>query len=101
MPGEFYIEDQKLRSDITDIKNSVTQVTTNITTLVTKSEGMIPVTGAAEGDWQSEESDVVTIGAPGARYKVQSLLLSIQNLAGTIITVRIYMAINGEERKVY
>ncbi len=108
MPGEFYIEDKKLKSDLTEIKNSVTQiqnninqVTNNVTTLVTKSEGMTPVTGSATGDWQTAESDVVTIGAHSTRYKVQSLLLSIHNLAGNIITERTYITVNGNERKVY
>lgn len=108
MPGEFYIEDKKLKSDLTEIKNSVTQiqnnisqVTNNVTTLVTKSEGMAPVTGSATGDWQAAESDVVNIGVHNTRYKVQSLLLSIHNLAGNIITVRMYMTVNGNERKVY
>ena len=72
MPGEFYIEDQKLRSDITDIKNSVTQVTTNITTLVTKAQGGTPLTGSAVGNWQAGEADVVSIGADGVRNKIPS-----------------------------
>jgi hypothetical protein len=101
MPGEFYIEDNKLRNAINEIKNTISQVTNNITNLITKSEGLIPVTGTVNGDWQAAESDVVTIGAPGARYKVQSLLISIHNLVGTVITVRIYTAVNGGERKVY
>ncbi len=101
MPGEFYIEDQKLRNDITDIKNSVTQVTTNITTLVTKSQGGTPVTGSATGNWQAGEADVVSIGAEGVRNKIHDLTISIHNLVGTIITVRLYKKVNGVERKCY
>ena len=101
MPGEFYIEDQKLRGDITDIKNSVTQVTTNITTLVTKSQGSAPVIGSETGDWQTAEADVASIGAVGVRNKIHDLTLSIHNLAGTVITVRLYKKVNEAERKCY
>jgi len=101
MPGEFYIEDQKLKSDITDIKNSVTQVTNNITTLVTKSQGGTPLTGSTSGDWQTAEADVASIGADGVRNKIHDLTLSIHNLAGTVITVRLYKKVNGVERKCY
>ncbi len=101
MPGEFYIEDQKLRNDITDIKNSVTQVTTNITTLVTKSQGGTPVTGSATGNWQAGEADVVSIGAEGVRNKIHDLTISIHNLVGKVVTVRLYKKVNGVERKCY
>ncbi len=101
MPGEFYIEDNKLKNDITEIKNSVSQVTNNITTLVTKSEGMTPVSGWVEGDWGNDEQEVVTIGAHDFKCKIQSLLLSIRNLVGTSITIRMYMVVNEEEDKVY
>jgi len=108
MPGEFYIEGKKEKVDLTEIKNiiselhsSVTQVQNNVTTLVTKSEGVAPVTGSAMADWQTAESDVVTIGAPDIRYKVHSLLLSIHNLVGNIVTVRMYTSVNGVERRVY
>ena len=128
MPGEFYIEGKKEKVDLTEIKNianqlqnvltevqnviteiqntvtevnnSVTQVQNNITTLVEKSEGIAPVTGSTTADWQTAESDVVTVGASGTRYKVHSFLLSIHNLAG-IVTMRMYMAVNSAERKVY
>ena len=108
MPGEFYIEGKKEKVDLTEIKNiisevqtSITQVHNNVTTLVTRSEGVPPVTGSTTADWQTAESDVVTLGAAGVRYKVHALLLSIHNLAGTAITVRLYMRINSVERKLY
>jgi len=122
MPGEFYEEAKQQKLDLTEIKNlnttiqnlitqvqnsvtqiqnNITQVQNNITTLVDKSEGIPPVTGSAIYDWQTAESDVVTIGAHDKRYKVQSLLLGIQNLVGNIITIRMYMIVNGVERKIY
>jgi len=115
MPGEFYIEGKKgkidlteikniiseLQTSITNIQNDVTQVTNNVTRLITKTEGMTPVSGSVAEDWQANEKDLVTIGAHNFKCKVQSLLISIHNLVGTVITVRLYMTVNGEERKVY
>lgn len=115
MPGEFYVENKKEKVDLTEIKNiisqvqnnlnqlqtSITQVQNNVTTLVTKSEGVPPVSGSTTADWQTGESDIATVGASGTGYKVHSLLLGIQNLVGTVITVRMYMMVNGAERKVY
>lgn len=108
MPGEFYIEGKQQKVDLTEIKNSLsevqaalTQVQNSVTVLLTKSEGLAPVTGSTIANWQTAESNVVTIGASGVRYKVHSLLLSIHNLVGTSITVRLYMRVNGVERRVY
>jgi len=108
MPGEFYIEGKKEKVDLTEIKNiisevqtSITQVQNNVTTLVNRSEGLAPVAGSVIQNWQTAESNVVTIGAASVRYKVHALLLSIHNLAGTTITIRLYLPVNGAERKVY
>lgn len=108
MPGEFYIEGKQQKVDLTEIKNSIselqtaiTRVQNSVTTLLARSEGLAPVAGSVTANWQTAESSVVTIGAAGARYKVHSLLLSIHNLVGTGITVRLYLRINGVERKVY
>lgn len=122
MPGEFYEEAKQQKLDLSDIKDlisqiqpSVSQVTDGVTqvidtviqiqskvnTLETRSEGIPPVSGSIMCAWQTAESDVVTIASHSVRYKVHSLLLSIQNLVGSIITVRMYMALNGSQRKVY
>jgi hypothetical protein len=66
-----------------------------------KLAGAAPVTGSTTADWQTAESDVALIGAVGARNKVHDLSLSIANLVGTVITVRLYKKVNGIERKVY
>lgn len=63
--------------------------------------GEAPAQGSTTANWNSAESEVVSIGADDARYKLHSLLLSIHNLVGTVITVRLYMEVNGVERKVY
>jgi hypothetical protein len=115
MPGEFYVENKAEKVDLTEIKNiisevqnninqlqtSITQVQNNVTTLVTKSEGLVPATGSTTAEWQTAESEIVTIGSAGASYKVHSLLLGIHNLVGNVITVRMYMMVNGSESKVY
>ncbi len=91
----------QVENTVTQIQTSVTSVQNNVTTLVTKSEGLAPVTGDATANWNAAESDVVSIGAHDTRYKIHSLLLSIHNLVGNVITVRMYTAVNGTERKVY
>lgn len=115
MPGEFYVENKAEKVDLTEIKNiisdvrnnvnqlqtSITQVQTNVTNLIAKSEGVPPVSGSTTADWQTAESDIVNIGAPGASYKVHSLLLGVHNMVGNAITVRMYMMVNGSESKVY
>jgi hypothetical protein len=66
-----------------------------------KLAGETPVSGSAIRDWQTAESDVVSLGSNDTKYKLHSLLLSIHNLVGTVVTVRLYMQVNGTERKVY
>ena len=59
------------------------------------------ITGSTTANWNAAESNVVNIGVDNTRYKVHSFLLSIHNLVGNIITVRMYMKVNGNERRVY
>jgi len=66
-----------------------------------KLASIAPITGSTTAYWQTAESDVVTIGAHNARYKVHSLLISIHNLISTNLVVRLYTLVNGVERKVY
>lgn len=65
-----------------------------------KLAGAVPVSGEAAGDWQAE-ADVRSIGADGVKNKVHDLTLSIHNLVGTVITVRLYKKVNGVERRCY
>ena len=111
MPGEFYIEGKKERVDLSQILANQSQILTrqddlesranDIKSQTDKLAGQTPVNGSATQDWQLAESDVVSIGADGTKYKLHSLLLSIHNLVGTTITIRLYMQVNGAERKVY
>jgi hypothetical protein len=67
------------------------------------------VSGSVTGNWNSGTAtsgetgaNVVTIGANDTRYKLHSLLLSIHNFAsGGKVTVKLFMQVNGTERKVY
>jgi len=72
-----------------------------IKTQTDKLAGAAPGVGSTTANWQTAESDVISIGANDTKNKVQSLLLGIHNLVGTTITVRLYMQVNGTERKVY
>ncbi|MBA7691375.1 hypothetical protein ES703_99918 [subsurface metagenome] len=66
-----------------------------------KQAGATPVVGTANEAWNTAEANVVSIGANDTKNKLHSLLLSIHNLVGTTITVRMYMQVKGAERKVY
>lgn len=74
-----------------------------------KLAGAAPVAGSTTANWQSgvgtsgeTGADLVTLGANDTRNKVLSLLVSIHLLtAGAVITVKMFMQVNGTERKVY
>ncbi len=111
MPGEFYIEGKKEKVDLSQILANQSQILTrqddlesranDIKSQTDKLAGQSPSSGSASQDWQLAESDVVSIGANDTKYKLHSLSLSIHNLIGTTITVRLYMQVNGVEWKVY
>jgi len=66
-----------------------------------KLAGADPVTGSTTADWQAAEADLVSIGAADIRNKMHDLSLSISNLVGTVITIRLYKNVHGTECKVY
>lgn len=104
MPGEFYIKNKKEKSDLSQVLTDLTQLEVTagaIKNATDKLSGEAPGVGSATADWQAAEADVTSFGASGTKHKLHSLLLSIHNLVGTVIAVRLYMAINGTERKVY
>ena len=79
MPGEFYIEDKKQNETLDQL------------------HGEEPVTGSAVSDWQAAESEVVSIGEEGVKFKIHDLTLSIHNHIGNQVTVRLYKPVNGTE----
>jgi len=97
MPGEFYVEGKQEKLSLQGILARLDEIEAKLDKLA----GEEPVTGSVTADWNTAESDVVSVGAADTRYKLHSLLVSIHNLAGTVITVRMYMPVNGDERKVY
>jgi len=74
-----------------------------------KLAGEPPASGSVTGNWNSGTAtsgetgaDVVTIGANDTKYKLHSLVLNISNMvAGGKVTVKLFMQVNGVERKVY
>ncbi|MFC2016473.1 hypothetical protein ACFLUF_02040 [Chloroflexota bacterium] len=74
-----------------------------------KLAGETPASGSVTANWQSGTAssgetgaDVVTFGANDTKKKLHSLLLSIHNFAsGGKVIVKLFMQVNGTERKVY
>ena len=97
MPGEFYVEGKQEKLSLQGILARLDEIEAKLDKLA----GEEPVTSSVTADWNTAESDVVSIGAEGTRYKLHSLLLGIHNLVGIVITVRMYMPVNGNEREVY
>jgi hypothetical protein len=104
MPGELYLKGKKEKVDLSQILEGLTRLESTGEAIKAQTDrlaGEIPGTGSTIAGWQLAEANVISIGASGVRYKFHSLLLSIHNLVGTVITVRLYMRVNGMERKVY
>jgi len=104
MPGEFYIEGKQTRVDLSQIVARLNDLAVRVDALKTqvdKLAGLSPTSDSVTADWQTAEAEVVSIGASNTRYKLHSLLVNIHNLSGTVITARLYMKVNGMERKVY
>ena len=97
MPGEFYIEGKQEKLSLQGILVRLDEIEAKLDKLA----GEEPVKNSVTADWNTAESNVVSIGTTDTRYKLHSLLLGINSLIGTVITVRMYMPVNGNERKVY
>jgi len=73
-----------------------------IKTQTDKLAGGTPGVGTATENWNAAEADIVSIGANDTKNKLHSLLVNISALtAAATITIRMYMQLNGVERKVY
>ncbi len=104
MPGEFYIKGKKEKTDLSQVLAGLTQLEAKGDAIKARTDnlaGDVPETGSTTADWQAGESDIISLGADGTRFKFHSLLLSIHNLVGTAIAVRLYLKVKGVERKVY
>ena len=104
MPGEFYVETKGGKVNLGPIETSLADLHAKVDSIkdqTNKLAGETPRQGALTADWQLVEANVVSIGAAGVRYKLHDLTVSIHNLVGTQIRVRLYKTVNGDERKVY
>lgn len=118
MPGEFYIEGQKTKVDLGQVLaklillegelanpdyglSALDTLLEYISSQIGVQVGGTPYIGNTSANWQTSEAEIVSIGEVDTQNKLQSLLLGIHNLVGTIVTVRLYMQVNGVERKVY
>ena len=105
MPGEFYIEGKKERLDLSAILTTIAELQAELGRL----RGEAPVSGSVIANWQSAlgtsgetGADLVTIGASNTKYKLHSLVVNINALtAGAVIVLKLFMKVNGTERKVY
>lgn len=74
-----------------------------------KQAGQAPGEGTVTANWNTATGtsgeageDLVTIGVAATRYKLHSLLLDVIALTdGAVIDVKLFMKVNGNERKVY
>ena len=74
-----------------------------------KLAGETPASGSVTGNWNSGTAtsgetgaDLITIGSNNTRKKLHSLLINISSLQAVAkVTVKLFMQVNGIERKVY
>jgi len=104
MPGEFYVEKKAEKVNLEAVESSLADLNAKADGIKARTDnlaGEIPGQGSTSADWQTAEADVISIGFAGVRYKIHDLTLSIHNLAGTQVRIRLYKQVNGTERKVY
>jgi len=105
MPGEFYIEAKRERLDLSVILSAIDALSIKLERL----RGDAPVSGSVTANWQSGTgtsgetgADLIIIGTNDIKYKLHSLLVNISALtAGAAIAIKLFMKVNGAERKVY
>ena len=74
-----------------------------------KLAGETPASGSVTGNWNSGTAtsgetgaDLITIGSNNTRKKLHSLLINISSLQAVAkVTIKLFMQVNGIERKVY
>ncbi len=104
MPGSFYLEGKIQKLSLENLMDRLEELETKIDAIKTQTDklaGELPISGSITADWQTAESDVLSIGGTGIRQKVHSLMVSINNLVGTVVTIRMYTPIGGVERRIY
>lgn len=69
---------------------------------ITPTPGGSTLYGSTTANWQAAEQDLLNIGVvtPGTAVNINSLVISIANLIGNI-TIRMYVTVNGTERRIF
>jgi hypothetical protein len=62
--------------------------------------GIAPTRNTVTGNWQTAETNLVSLGIAGGVRTINMLAIGIQNLVGNI-SIRMYMQVNGVERQFY
>jgi len=104
MPGEFYVENKTEKVSLEAVESSLAGLNTKADAIKARTDnlaGETPWQGETTADWQMGEANLVSIGAASVKNKIHDLTLSIHNLVGTQVRVRLYKKVNGTERKVY
>ena len=104
MPGAFYVENKTEKVSLQAIVDAIIGIVDRLDSIKSQTDklaGDNPGEGSTTADWQLSETDVVSIGTVGTSNKIHDLTLSIHNLVGSQITVRLYKAVNGTEQEVY
>ena len=104
MPGAFYVENKAEKVSLQAIVDAIIGIVDRLDSIKSQTDklaGDNPGEGSTTADWQLSETDVVSIGTVGTSNKIHDLTLSIHNLVGSQITVRLHKAVNGTEQEVY
>ena len=103
MSGEFY------GIDMSSLESELAQIRDRLDSLELAHHSFSTVEGSRERNWQAGSgtsgksgADLLSLGEAGKRKLVHSLLVDIRRLTtGAKITIKMFMNINGVERKLY
>lgn len=107
--GRFYSAKVVKPPVVIYLEEHFTNFIENIIEMIDKLAGKTPVTGQVTANWNTSTGtsgeageDLVTIGANDTKNKLHSLLLDVSDLTdGANIRVKLFMQVNGVEKKVY
>jgi hypothetical protein len=103
MSGEFY------GIDVSSLESELAQIRDRLESLEVARHSFSAVEGSRERNWQAGSgtsgeggADLLSLGEAGKRKLVHSLLVDIRRLTpGAKISIKMFMKINGVERKLY
>jgi len=94
--GKLFIEKRKEQESLATIQSLLTIIRDQVDKLA----GEDVISGSVTANWQAAETQILVLGAADTKYKLHSLLIDMNTIAGTL-TTRLYIKINGTERRVY